>query len=249
MDKVTIDTARALGITDLVPQLYQDLLQPSIQEVGKGLVHVAKAVTIATAPFEATVWGYDKMRELVKATMTKKLAKVPPENIVTPALNIAGPVLTNYAFVSGIEELREMYENLLATSMSREKCALAHPAYCQVIQQLSSDEAILIKHLPAIEAKGAWVCHEMSNLDGVMLTKPVNHTFSKICHDVGLQSPEMYDSYLDNLLRLRILSKQVFSSYDDLQAPAKDRVQTNDVGIVISDFGWSFINACVEDFA
>lgn len=245
MDKETIETAKALGITDLVPQVYQDLLQPSVKEIGQSLVHIARAVTIATAPFEATVWGYDKMRELVNDTLTKKLAKVPPENIVSPALNIAGPILSNYAFVSEVKELREMYENLLAASMNTSKINLAHPAYCQVIQQLSSEEAILIKHLPEIESEYAWICHEMSSLDGRMLSDSISQSFDKICSSIGLKSSEMYEAYLENLLRLGILSKQTFSSYEDFQAD--EREQTNDVGIIISAFGWSFIKTCVED--
>jgi len=42
--------AKALGITQLVPAIYDDLLQPAAREVGQKFVAVAKAVGIALAP-------------------------------------------------------------------------------------------------------------------------------------------------------------------------------------------------------
>ena len=59
-DKIISETAKQLGLKYLAPEIYKDLLQPAVREVGNELVKVAKAVCIATAPLELTVWGYNK---------------------------------------------------------------------------------------------------------------------------------------------------------------------------------------------
>ena len=57
--KVAELAAKELGITQLVPAIYQDLLQPAAREVGQQFVVVAKAVGVALAPLHVTVWGFD----------------------------------------------------------------------------------------------------------------------------------------------------------------------------------------------
>jgi hypothetical protein len=46
---ITEQAAKALAITQLVPTIYQDFLQPAATEVGQRLVVVAQAVGIALA--------------------------------------------------------------------------------------------------------------------------------------------------------------------------------------------------------
>ena len=54
---------KALGITQLAPALYQDLLQPAARETGRNLLVVAKAVSLALAPLKGIVYGYERIRD------------------------------------------------------------------------------------------------------------------------------------------------------------------------------------------
>jgi hypothetical protein len=41
------------------------------------------------------IWGYDKIRDFISTTVAERLKNVPPENIVTPKPNVAGPPCAN----------------------------------------------------------------------------------------------------------------------------------------------------------
>ncbi|HCG7310051.1 TPA: DUF4393 domain-containing protein [Vibrio parahaemolyticus] len=252
MEDVIEKTAKELGLKDLVPEIYKDLLQPAVREVGSGLVKVAKAVCIATAPFEMTVWGYDRMKELLVTTLTRKLSSQPPENIVAPELHIAGPILTNYAFVSQKRELRELYENLLASSMLKNKKCKVHPSFSHIVLQLSPDEALLLKSVEGFEE--GWLCSEYSDAsDGTLHTKTIRQQFSEICSKSGLIETELFDSYLENMVRLGILNRETYGESDlvlkgDDQRGYRNEVNhTLQVAVSISPLGYNLIDACVAE--
>ena len=54
-----------LLIEEQVVPVYQDVLQPAAQELGKALQTVAKTVHVALAPVSALVWGYDQIKDFV----------------------------------------------------------------------------------------------------------------------------------------------------------------------------------------
>ena len=78
------------GVAKAVP-IYQDVVQPAALEIGKALKTVAKTVHVALAPVSALVWGYDQIKEFVSSKVAERLKNVPPENIITPKPNVAGP--------------------------------------------------------------------------------------------------------------------------------------------------------------
>ena len=80
------------GVAKAVP-VYQDVVQPAAQEIGTALQTVAKTVHVALAPVSALVWGYDQIKDFVSTKVADRLKNVPPENIVTPKPNVAGPAL------------------------------------------------------------------------------------------------------------------------------------------------------------
>jgi hypothetical protein len=61
--KIVEQAAKELGITNLLPEIYKDLLHPAVKESGEKLVIVAKAVGIALAPLEGAVWGYEQIKQ------------------------------------------------------------------------------------------------------------------------------------------------------------------------------------------
>ena len=111
------DVADAVkGIVEAVP-VYQDVVQPAAREIGTALQTVAKTIHIVLAPVSALVWGYDQIKDFVSTRVAEKLRGVPPENIVAPKPNVAGPALESLKYTGHQEDLRELYANLLAASM------------------------------------------------------------------------------------------------------------------------------------
>ncbi|MDR6943027.1 DUF4393 domain-containing protein [Mucilaginibacter pocheonensis] len=92
------------------------------------------------------VWGYEKIEEWINMRVVQKLENVPQENIITPPLQIAGPTIEALRYTGEDNEIRELYANLLATSMNKETLHKAHPGYVEILKNISTDEAILLKN-------------------------------------------------------------------------------------------------------
>jgi len=83
------------------------------------------------------------------ARVEKKLEQVPDERRQPPPATIAAPAALQYALLGEAPEaaeLREMFENLLASSMDSDTASSAHPAFVSMISQMSRDEARILKH-------------------------------------------------------------------------------------------------------
>ena len=85
----------------------------------------------------------DKIIKLLE----KKLEKVSPEQIETPEPYIAVPALQYISYCMDNHELRDMYANLLASSMNKFIKNDVHPGYIEIIKQLCPDEAKILKYI------------------------------------------------------------------------------------------------------
>lgn len=52
------------GIVEAVP-VYEDLAQPAAQELGRGLLTIAKTVNVLLAPLKVVVWGYEQFEDFL----------------------------------------------------------------------------------------------------------------------------------------------------------------------------------------
>ncbi len=138
------DLKNIADIIKAVP-VYQDAIQPAAKIIGQSLVTVAKAVDSALAPLKLLVWGYDKIEVFLNNKLAEKLKDIPEEKIVTPPAYLAGPAIEALRFSGNSEDLRELYANLLATSMNKDTSDKAHPGYVDIIKNLTPAEARLLK--------------------------------------------------------------------------------------------------------
>jgi hypothetical protein len=83
----------------------------------------------------------DYFDEQFEADVARKMQDVPDENVTTPRLSVAGPVLQGLSYVVEERQLKEMYLELLARASDTRTQGEAHPAFAEIIRQLSSDEA------------------------------------------------------------------------------------------------------------
>lgn len=197
------DVADAVkGIVEAVP-IYQDTIQPAAREVGVALQTVAKTIHIALAPIRVLVWGYEQIGEYVTARLAEKLKDKPADEIVTPPPNVAGPAIEALRFAGQEADLREMYASLLATAMDIHRTRKAHPAFVEIIRQLTSDEARLLRYFmtsgvfPLISIRS-----EKKNGEGGIT---VLRHFSLLGEKASCQISELTSSYIDNLCRLGLV--------------------------------------------
>lgn len=118
-------------------------------ELGKSALTVTKAINTALLPIAALNYGIEKARIYFErhfpSDLSAKANAIPPEQVVEPKASIAGPALQGLAFSHDEVDLKELYLNLLATSMDGRVSNQVHPAFVPVIQQLTSFEAGLLR--------------------------------------------------------------------------------------------------------
>lgn len=263
------DAADAIkGIIEAVP-VYQDAVQPAAKEIGTALQTVAKTIHIALAPISALVWGYDQFKDFLSTRVAEKLKDVPPECIETPKPNVAGPALEALRYTGHEESLREMYANLLAASIDTRTAQGAHPAFVEIIKQLTPDEARLLKlfvvsrPFPLITIRRSYKIETETERGGYDILK----NFSLLGWEAGCDYPESTPTYLNNLCRLGLVEIPTPYEYtgpgvyDEIEShqtiqEIKESLSTQDLadkftiqifrgGARVSDLGRLFCKTCV----
>jgi len=251
------------GVFDAVP-VYEDAIQPAARQVGRALETLGKVVNVALAPVTALVWGYEQIESFVQSRVAEKLRNVPPERIRTPNLLVAGPTLEALRFAGHEESLRDLYANLLATSLDAATARDAHPSFVAIIRDMSPDEARIMRLfspgvvLPLLDL--------LATQKGGTEFQIVARNFSKIGREADCKYPELTPSYLDNLCRLGLLDiptgvfiepgDQYQMLENDPELKAAKRSISNTPGFTVrftkklvelTNFGKQFCAACVQE--
>jgi hypothetical protein len=254
------------GVAKAIP-IYQDAVQPAAQELGKALQTVAKTVHIALAPVSALVWGYDQIKDFVSTKVAERLKGVPPENIVSPKPNVAGPALEALRYTGHESELSDMYANLLAASMDKATLQGAHPAFVEIIKQLTPDEAKLLAlfdrdiAMPLLSVRWDFKPNEEGRTGG----KDVLAHFSHLGNLAGCEFAQMTPTYIDNLCRLGLAEVPAFFQYtskgvyeplesDPVILEITSAIEQNEKmvaskerkGIKVTQLGAQFVQTCVR---
>lgn len=256
--KSTIDAVT--GLAKAIP-VYNDAVQPAAKEIGKSLATVTKTINIALAPISALVWGFEKIQDYVLNRVTEKLKDRPEEKIVTPDPAIVGPSLEALRYTGNDVNLRELYASLIATSMDADKVQSAHPGFVEIIKNLSSDEALLMKFFYRSDR------HAL--LDVKMTIKKDKGEFdlmrnvSLIGQRAGIKSTNLTSNYIDNLCRLGLIEipsgryLMDEKKYDELKElenikSSKEQIEKAEGQLIfnkkhtaITDFGKQFCRACI----
>ena len=253
------------GVAKAVP-VYQDVLQPAAQEFGQALQTVAKSVHVALAPISALVWGYDQIKDFVSTKVAELLRNVPPESVVSPKPNVAGPALEALRYTGHESSLSDLYANLLAASMDKATASGAHPAFVEIIKQLTPDEAKLVSlfihpmAFPIITVRWEYKTPTPEKTGG----QDVLVNFSLLGHLAQVEFPQLTSTYIDNLCRLglaevpRMMEYTAQGVYESLEnamevqnAKAQIEANTEWAFIVerktlrVTELGKQFANICV----
>ncbi len=184
------EIAKQLPIKDI----YNDTVHPALSEVGKALQGVTR---VALTPITAMVWGYDKIATYLDYAIPKYFEdrKIKKENIITPDVSIAVPVIEAMRYTAHKQELRDMYKNLLGAAMNSETADEVHPAFVEVIKQLSSKEARFLNYLQG---------YRKAMIDFESSVGFFNRNIIDVCEGFSNEDTE---SYINNFIRLGLFEK------------------------------------------
>lgn len=235
-DKLTSELAAILD-SKTINKIYKDGLVQPVKESGEILTDVIKTARLFTAPFQLAAAYQDRFR----AWIDQVIRKVPENRRIVAPSQIAGPIFDELRYLDEGDIVADMYLNLLARAIDKDRVSEAHPAFVKLIGFLSPDEALML-HLLGQK------CFEetyQSDLDlEVQKFKNKRIILREFPVD-DLVFPSNYYMYTSHLISLNLISFPVYQ-----QVPTRDEsnsYQTGEIGharLILTDFGRMFVNAC-----
>lgn len=199
----------AIGDTlETAPTLYEDALQPTIQEVGKFAARIPRAINAAFSGLDKWILNKEYAIDETKKLLEKKLENIDPDKIVKPNPYIAIPALQAISYSMDSKELRNLYANLLAKAMNSDCKSNVHPAFIEIIKQLSPIDASIFK-----------IIYESKYKPLIDLSIEVSEgAHSYFANNISWITSYDYDSILisiNNLMRLGLIEIPYNKAYSD----------------------------------
>lgn len=191
----------------VAPEVYKDAIQPVVKPVGEVLGFIPRTIRLWLSGWEKWLINGEASVRLAAEAIENKIKKVPAEKIVEPEAYVAIPAIQQLTYCQDNADLRNLYANLLVSSMNVDTKWDVHPAFVDIIKQLSPDEARIIdavgdfknNFLPLVDVRGAAkTADKPSSGHQLLITN-----FTTVGFDV-VERKENICKYIDNLVRLNI---------------------------------------------
>lgn len=202
MDEITKEV---LGQTKgVATEIYKDALSPSVKPLGEILALFPRTLRIAFSGWEKWLNNREESLRLTANAIEEKVKQIPEEKIVEPESYVAIPAIQQLCYCQNSESLRDLYANLLVSSMNADKKWQVHPSYVDIIKQLTPDEAKYLKSFPIVPIQIYPLLDVDFTLGDNKGSHPIITNFTDSHIDV-LEHPQNICSYIDNLVRLNII--------------------------------------------
>lgn len=83
--------------------------------------------------------------ENLKKSLEEKVEAIPPERRVEPNTQIACQALEDSKYCAENIAIREMFANLISSTMDSKTCDLVHPSFSTILKQMTSNDAIFFQ--------------------------------------------------------------------------------------------------------
>ncbi|WP_140456881.1 MULTISPECIES: DUF4393 domain-containing protein [Priestia] len=150
-DSITINNNSIIpnlisSATPILAQIYSDLLSPGVKKVGQALETVLDLSNTVLLPLkllsEKTKINFKKNLDMYK----KKINSIEEEDISQVPPEIGIPILDKLTYVEN-DYIANLFTNLLACASSVKSCSLSHPGFVNIIENLSVDEARILRFI------------------------------------------------------------------------------------------------------
>lgn len=247
---------------NILGELYQDLAQPSVRAIGNALGTVFEFSTAILLPLKLK---NEKLKINFKKNLDdykEKLGKIPEEKRCEVHPQIGTPIMEKLTYTTN-DEIADLFTTLLANASNIDMVNTAHPAFVDMIEKLSPDEARIIKYLK--DRTELQYCTFRANAKTGTGFNVLYKKVTLIPFDVDLLFPNNVPAYIANLVSIGVLSdannlyKTDKSTYEKIRAmydfkKLEEQLVPNvmkSVKIIegyydITEFGRLFIHACIK---
>ncbi|MCM1044722.1 MAG: DUF4393 domain-containing protein [Candidatus Gastranaerophilales bacterium] len=214
LDKLAEGVGKAI---ETVPDLYDDAFKPAVQESGKTLAIIPQAINAALVPLRQWIAEREYKLAETEKLLAQKLEHVGEDKIVTPEAYVAVPAIQAISYSMDNEELRNLYANLLAKAMNSDTKDQVHPAYVNIISQMTPLDAKILqfisnepdKDMPIIDLIAVRISDNLK----IYITLQPNITAFDI------SSIELISLSIENLVRNNLISiadNTNYAGYDSI---------------------------------
>lgn len=253
------------AVTDLMTEAARPLslsVGQSISDVYYGLIG-SRTQTYASNRMAAEMM---KREDFIK-NLVIKAENIDEVDLKEPEMHIIGPAIEATTFYMENETLKKMFEKLILSSMQISKAEFVHPAFVEIIKQLSSIDAniiamIGINSFPVVEYRLAnstnnnyltqetnvfldtEIAYENSNLVQSSITNLERLGLISIDYVAKLLHEERYNKFLEHDLYFEV-EKQLQQWNNSHPEVEFDKVVIEKGSLEITPLGRSFTNSCI----
>lgn len=203
---------------------------------------------------------YDKVEKIQKRRGIEGKSKAINPRIAIPLLESAS--------IENEGSIQELWAKIIANGTDSQKKIDIHPAFIEVIKQLSPDEARILIEFGKLGKNGT-IYSDKVEIDindkqqrlelGAGLYQSIKGKYLYMCEGLALNNLNYCLMYLDNLSRLRIIEfENIIESKKDIcggNYPGDNIIIGNSGQLVIvrseklrfTEFGEEFLKACLKD--
>ncbi len=214
-----IEKGKAAIVGELVKEVAKS---PKVREAGDQIAQtvltISKTINVCLLPIAAVNFGYEKAREYFMNCFSKdfenKTKSIPKECVVEPKISIVGPALQGLAFSCEEDELKSMYISLIAAAIDVRKAQDVHPAFIEIVRQITAKEAILLQTVLSLDIMpiAQLILHDGEDGRFLVMTR---HLMSVAVYTEGSNEQNIVEqSMVENWIRLGLVEV----SYEDLLA-------------------------------
>lgn len=193
------------GVKEVAGRVYDDIGHPILKPIGEILSLFPRTLKIFTNGWDKWLTNREESLLITAKAIEEKLSNLPSEKICSPEPHIAIPAIQQMCYCQNSRDLQDLYANLLVSSMNTDTRQEVHPAFVDIIKQLTPDEARIINSapgfknsfMPLIDVKGV-IKGSLKSGHQLLITN-----FTTVGFDV-IQVKDNICNYIDNLVRLNI---------------------------------------------
>lgn len=220
-------------------EAYQDLIHPAAVEVGKTIALPFRTVNLLLAPLAKWVNESEAKMGEISHLVSEEVKDVPEEKLTEPEPYIAVPAMQAITYSMDCDELKDMYAKLLAKAINADEKDKVHPAYVEIIKQMSPLDAEALSFIQKDGRTSVALCNirwqkkSGEAWNGFKLVRIHQRGFPLYNHFVmaskdGYSEKEITVSF-ENLARLGLIK-----IYDDMQVARESYRDFEDSQLVIA---------------
>lgn len=250
-------------ITPISNAIHQNVPETAKQTDGALSTVVGFFNNVVLYPVKKANLTFKYKLEAFEEDLREKTKHIPPECLQVPSTMIAGPTLEALRYTYDEKELRDMYENLLASAMDSRVAAGAHPSFVDAVKQMTPLEAQIIEIVNQNnnQLKCAEVTFNIKNTFKHYGRAMPEHFVEELC---GLEDPFLISSSITNLERLGIIKITMFGIKEADYETFKNHpyvlerkalfeewggefdVNVSGHALMLTNYGYQFVNICLK---